>query len=64
MVSEVAEAPLADVVYRLVEELRPVRIYYPGEIDEPTSDQVEDALQFMRQVFSVVSDRLPSEASS
>lgn len=34
---------------------------YPNEIAEPTTDEIEDALQFMRQLFSFVSNRLPPE---
>ena len=30
-------------------------------VTKPTTDEVEDAVQFMRQLFSFVSDRLPPE---
>jgi HEPN domain-containing protein len=41
-----------------------VAFRYPGEDAEPTTDEVEDALQFTRHMFSFVSNRLPPEALS
>jgi HEPN domain-containing protein len=38
-----------------------VAFRYPDGDAEPTTDEVEDAVQFMRQLFSFVSDRLPPE---
>ena len=38
-----------------------VAFRYPDQVAELTTDEVEDAVQFMRQLFSFVSDRLPLE---
>ncbi len=38
-----------------------VAFRYPDQVAELTTDEVEDALEFMRRLYSFVSDRLPPE---
>jgi len=38
-----------------------VAFRYPDGDAEPTTDEIEDAVQFMRRLYSFVSDRLPPE---
>ncbi len=65
---EIGEQCLAldETLKNLIDLVTPMTEYawtfrYPGEAEEPTSGEVEEALTAAREVYRAVLDRLPSE---